>query len=329
MKAIVCPRWGDPADVLEVRDVPAPTYGPGQVRVRMLLSPINPSDLFMTRGLYGYQPPLPCTPGFEGVGVVEAGRGLLAWRVAGKRVAVLNGASGNWAEQVVVPARNAVPLPDDVPDEQAATFFVNPATAIVLTRHVLAIPKGTWLLQTAAAGALGRMVIRLGKKHGFKTINVVRRDLQAEQLLRIGGDAVIVSPRETIADRVRQLAPDGVPFAIDAVGGDTAAQCLDALGRGGRLVVYGSLSGSPIAVDPRQLMTHDRRIESFWLSRWVQRQGPLRMLGLFRQIVALLRDGACHTDIGGTFGLDQIKDAVRAAESPGRGGKILLRLGSR
>src|ERR1700712_1028935 len=116
MKAIVCPQWGEPDQVLEVRDVAAPVWGPGQVRFRMLASPINPSDLFMVRGLYGFQPPLPCTPGFEGVGVVEEGRGLLGWRVRGRRVAVLNSQSGNWAEQVVIPARQAVPVPDGLGD---------------------------------------------------------------------------------------------------------------------------------------------------------------------------------------------------------------------
>ena len=106
MKAVVCERWGEPVQVLHVRDVPAPSCGSGQVRVRMLASPINPSDLFMVRGVYGHQPPLPCVPGFEGVGVVEEGQGLLAWRVKGKRVAVLNGHGGNWAEQVVIPSRD-------------------------------------------------------------------------------------------------------------------------------------------------------------------------------------------------------------------------------
>src|SRR5215210_3485643 len=150
MKAILCPRWGEPDQVLEVREVPTPECGPGQVRVRMLASPINPSDLFMVRGQYGYQPPLPCTPGFEGVGLVEEGHGLLAWRVKGRRVAVLNSYGGNWAEQVVIPAKAAVPVPKDLSDEQAATFFVNPASAIVMTRYILKIPRGAWLLQTAA-----------------------------------------------------------------------------------------------------------------------------------------------------------------------------------
>src|SRR5215468_2209387 len=121
MKAVVLDRFGEPADVLRVTDVPVPAPGRGEVRVRMIASPINPSDLLMIRGLYGLKPPLPATPGFEGVGVVEeAGGGLLGNLRKGKRVAVLNGTSGNWQEQVIVSAKRVVPVPDDVPDDQAA-----------------------------------------------------------------------------------------------------------------------------------------------------------------------------------------------------------------
>src|SRR5262245_40688203 len=122
MKAAVFEQFGDPAEVLQVRDTPAPEPGRGEVRVRMIASPVNPSDLLYTRGDYGRRPSLPATPGFEGVGVVEAvGPGLLARLLRlkpGRRVAVINGVSGNWKEQVVIPARQAVPVPDDLPDEQ-------------------------------------------------------------------------------------------------------------------------------------------------------------------------------------------------------------------
>ena len=330
MKAIVCDQWGEPDRVLQLREVPAPACRSGQVRVRMLASPINPSDLFMVRGSYGYQPPLPCTPGFEGVGVVEEGHGLLAWRVKGRRVAVLNSKSGNWAEQVVIPARQAVPLPDDLPDEQAATFFVNPATAIALTRHVLRVPRGAWLLQTAAGSALGRMVIRLGVKQGFRTLNVVRRREQADELTRLGASAVVVSTQEDIAQRVKALTDgEGVRYAIDAVGGETASACVQALGQNGRLVLYSSLSGEPLRFDPRALMTGNRRVEGFWLSEWARDRGVLTMLSVFRQIKGLMREGVATTEVGATYPLDQIHAAVRQADTPGRQGKVLLRIGSR
>src|SRR5262245_19935124 len=111
MKAVVFDRFGDPAEVLQVREVALPEPGPGQVRVRMRASPVNPSDLLVVRGEYGRLPTLPATPGFEGVGVVvAAGPGLLCRLRMGKRVAVLNGAGGNWQEAVVVPARQVVPV---------------------------------------------------------------------------------------------------------------------------------------------------------------------------------------------------------------------------
>ena len=97
MKAVVFDRCGDPEEVLQVRDVPEPARSPGagKVRVRMLASPINPSDLMMVRGVYSYQPQLPATPGFEGVGIVEeSGGGLVGWFQKGKRVAVASQIAG-------------------------------------------------------------------------------------------------------------------------------------------------------------------------------------------------------------------------------------------
>src|SRR6478752_5653058 len=127
MKAAVFETFGGPTQVLSVRDVPEPDPGPGEVRVRMIASPINPSDLLVVRGRYGVLPRLPATPGFEGVGIVDkAGPGLLGRWALGKRVAAINSKGGNWAEYAVIPWRQARPIADDIPDDQAAAFFVNP-----------------------------------------------------------------------------------------------------------------------------------------------------------------------------------------------------------
>src|SRR3954449_8628553 len=188
MRAAVFDRFAAPAEVLQVRDVPVPEPGPGEVRVRMIASPINPSDLLVVRGRYGVLPRLPATPGFEGVGVVDkAGPGLLGWLVKGKRVTVINGNGGNWAEYVIIRARQARPVADDIPDEQVASFFVNPATVLAMVRHVLRVPKGEWLLQSAAGSTLGRMIIKLGRQDGFKTLTVVRRREAIDELKSLGG----------------------------------------------------------------------------------------------------------------------------------------------
>lgn len=329
MKAAVCEKWGDPTEVLQVRDLPTPEPGRGQVRVRMLASPVNPSDLLTVRGSYGRQPPLPATPGFEGVGVVEAGSGLLARLRMNRRVAVLSD-GGCWAEQNVLPARQVWPVPAALTDEQAASFFVNPGSSLVMTRYVLRVPPGSWLLQTAAGSALGRMVIRLGRRYGFRTINVVRRREQAEELLREGADAVVATAEESLTERVRALTGGaGVPFAMDAVGGETGAEVVGVLAAGGRMLVYGTLSGEPLRLDPRTLMVARRQVEGFWMSEWLRRQKVTTLIGLFSRLGGLIQSGVLATEVGATFPLNDVKAAVRQAAQPGRQGKVLLRIGSR
>jgi NADPH:quinone reductase-like Zn-dependent oxidoreductase len=326
MKSVVFDRFGDPCEVLEVREASVPEPSPGQVRVRMLASPLNPSDLLFVRGEYGKRASLPTSPGFEGAGVVEAaGAGLLGRMRLGKRVAVIHGRGGTWQEQVIVPARQVVPVPASLTDEQAATFFVNPASALVMTQWVLRVPRGAWLLQTAAGSALGRMVIRLGKHHGYRTINVVRRREQAEELQRAGADAVISTADESIEKRVQALTGgDGVPYAIDSVGGATGSEVARVLGANGRMLVYGTLSEDPLSVHPRVLMVGQKRIEGFWLSEWAQRQRVLTMLRLFRKVGRLVSRGILTTEVGTTFSLDQVREAARMAGQPGRQGKVLL-----
>jgi NADPH:quinone reductase len=333
MRAAVFTEFGEPARVLSIREVEPPRPGRGEVRVRMLASPINPSDLMTVRGVYGQRPKLPAVPGYEGVGIVEeSNAGLLGRFLKGKRVAVLNKAGGNWSEQVVVPAKQAIPLPADLPLEQAASFFVNPATAWVMTREVLRVPKGELLLQTAAGSALGRMIIRLGKSTGFQTLNIVRRAEQVEELKSLGTDAVIVfDPARHSPDVLREgvmewTAGLGVPFAIDPVGGATASAVIPCLGNEGRLLFFGSLSDDPVVFAQRHLMSTGARLEGFWLSRYMNTLGLVGKLRLVGRLKSLIRSGVLATDTGEAFPLEQVASAVSASEQPGRSGKVLLRM---
>ncbi len=327
MKSIMFDQFGEPADVLSVREVPMPEPGPGQVRVRMIASPVNPSDLLVVRGRYGVLPKLPASVGFEGVGVVdEVGPGLLGWLVKGKRVAVLNDKGGNWSEYAVISARQARPVADDLPDEQVASFFVNPASVLAMVRHVLAVPKGQWLLQSAAGSALGRMVIKLARHDGIKTANVVRRPEAIDELKALGADVVLSSSNGPIADQVRDLTgTDGVRYALDPVGGDTGTGVFESLAADGRMLVYGTLSGESLRIDPRRMIAGKRVVEGFWLGHWARERNIPQMLLLFREIAAMIRAGILNTEVGATFPLEAVGDAVRAAEVVGRRGKVLLK----
>jgi len=332
MNAVQLERYGEPEQVLVTRDASLKEPGANQVRVRMRAAPINPSDLLTVRGSYGRTAPLPFTPGYEGVGIIDAvGPGLLKHLRGlkpGRRVGVLAVGGGSWQESLVLSARHVVPIPNDIPDEQAASFFVNPATVIVMVRKVLHVRRGDWLLQTAAASALGKMVIRLAKHDRFRTINVVRRQEQVDELRRLGADEVIATDHERVEDRVQKITQGaGVPFALDPVGGAMGGSALQSLGENGRLLVYGTLSGEPIPVEPRWLIAGQKRVEGFWLSEWAREQRVWAMLKLFREIFALMRAGVLVTPVQAKYSLGDIQTAVREAEKVGRTGKILLTIG--
>ncbi len=328
MKAIQLNRYGEPAQVLAVREVDRPAPGNGEVRVRILASPVNPSDLLFARGLYaGVQPRLPAPVGFEGVGVVDAVGPHVQDLAPGRRVLVLNGTGGNWAEYAVVPAESLFPVPADIPDEQVACLLINPASAVLMLRHVLAVPRGEWLLQSAATSELGRMIIRLAAHDGIRTVNVVRRREAVPELQRLGADAVIMSSDGPIDEQVRRIVgPQGVRYAIDPVVGETGTQVYQSLGDEGRMLVYGSLTKEPIRVgaDPQSILAGRRILEVFWLGYWLPRLERAGRQKLTEEVAALWRDGILVTSIGRRFSLDEIAAAVAQSEQSGRQGKTLL-----
>jgi NADPH:quinone reductase len=327
MRRVVFSECGDPAAVLRLVEGPVPEPARGCVRVRMLAAPINPSDLMFVRGGYSLHPEFPATPGFEGVGVVEAsGGGLLGRWLVGRRVALPGPLTGTWADYALAPAHRVIPVPARLADAEAATFFINPATALLLSSIVLAVPRGGTLVQTAAASAVGLMVARLGQRFGFRTLNVVHRDGLVERLTQVGVSTsdIVVSHGQGLGDTLRDRLPDGVRYAIDPVGGETASELASALGREGRLVLYGTLSGQPLSIDPRQLMTAGSRVEGFWLSEWMSRQSLFSRLRIVRRVGRLVGDGTLGTEIAATYPLTEFSQGVIAAQSPGRTGKVVL-----
>lgn len=336
MKSIQFHAPGEPSAVLSCVERETPKPQPGEVLVRMLAAPVNPSDMMFIRGHYTIPAQCPATPGFEGVGIVEQnGGGLRGMLFRGRRVVVLNKRGGNWAEYAVVPSTDIIPISNALSDEQAATFFVNPATAWVMTQEVLRIPQGQWLLQTAAGSALGKMIIRLARHCGFRTFNLVRRSSVADELRSLGADHVEVfdespSAEQQLNESIRRvIGAGGVLYAIDAVGGPTGSAVVRQLGAEGRALVYGTLSGKPLEFSPRTLMTVGSKVEGFWLGQFMQKQGLPFKLSLVRRLTKLIQSGVLSTEVSTTFTLDLIHQAVLSSEDPAVRGKTLLSISSR
>jgi len=338
---------GDPGKV-EVRDVDPPVPGPGQVLVRMRMAPVNPSDFYYIEGTYQSafarlvwnhgadrptdrlgNPPFAWPPyslGVEGVGVVEkAGPGFLGKRLVGKRVAVVSGPpNGTWQEYTLIDAKRAFAVPRALKDEQACSFFVNPLTALVLVRQVLQVPEGATVLQTAAGSALAGMVRNLARVDRFRVIDVVRSRAGAERLRQSGSEHVVALEDENLLEAVHGIAPGGASFVLDCVAGPTGSDALRCLQPGGRMVCYGTLSGQPISLPPRDLMMPMTSIEGFYLAAFLADRSLLQRVGLVRKTAKLIQQGVLDTPVEQTYRLDALHEALDHARRPGRTGKVLL-----
>lgn len=324
MQSVRFHQFGDPAEVLKVEEIDKPEPGAGQVLVKMRARAINPSDLLTVRGLYGSLPVPPATPGLEGMGeVAELGEGVTHLR-AGQRVIPL-GVAGTWQEFVVAPAAQLIPIPDAVSDQTAAQFVVNPLTAWIMTVEELALQPGEWLLQTAAGSTLGRVVLQIAKQRGFKTINVVRRREQAEELKTLGADACICTDEEEIPERVKEITgKEGLRKAIDAVGGETGAAVVSALGRGGVMLVYGLLSGRPMPIDGGRMIFTSATVRGFWLGDWMRTAPPERQQAVTGQMLRAMASSEIVPPVEAEYPLSEILAAAAHSERPGRSGKVLL-----
>src|SRR5215470_13587246 len=148
-----------------------------------------------------------------------------------------------WREQIVCPVDRLVPVPDGVDDPAAATAYTNPLTAWALTRSSHQLQEGDWLLQTAAASSVGKMVLQLAQQFRFKTINVIRRREQETLIRSLGGDEVICTEDENLTERLKELtAGKGVERAIDCVAGEVGAEVARNLAPAGTMLVFGALS---------------------------------------------------------------------------------------
>lgn len=322
MKAVRFSTFGQPSKVVEVVEEPDAALKPGEARVEVLATPINPSDVLTLSGQYGQLPKLPATPGNEGVGRVVEVKDSTAVRT-GDLVFLPLGA-GTWRTHLVAPAEVLVPLPPGTDVQQASMMFVNPPTADVMLRQFVTLQPGDWVLQNAANSAVGRYVISLAKLAGYKTVNVVRREELAPELTALGADAVLVDS-DALPERVREATGGAkVKLAFDAVGGDSTMRLGDSLSTGGVVVNYGVMSGKGPKLSSAATIFKDITLRGFWLVLWMKRTPREEQRALFARLATLMAQGTLKTPVEGTFALDDIREALARAMEGGRSGKVLL-----
>lgn len=326
MKAVRVHAFDGASGSVRVDEVPVPRPRSGEVLVRMAAAPVNPSDVMFTRGLYGFTKATPCVPGFEGAGtVVASGGGMYSSWLVGKRVAcgVQEDADGTWSEYVVTSPTMCIPLPKEISDEQGASLIVNPLTAMALLENA---KRGGHkaAIHTAAASALGRMMLRMSERDHYPVIHVVRRDEQAKLLREMGAKHVLDSSDSDFEEQLHERAKKlGATIAFDAVAGELTGKLLAAMPRGSEAVVYGALSLESCGVEPGQLIFERKRLSGFWLSDWIRKQGNLRLLLAMREVQRHI-GSELSTSIAERVPLSGAIEAIARYEENMTRGKVLL-----
>ncbi len=279
MHAAILETFASPAG-LRITEIPTPKPKRGEVLVKVISSPVNPSDVLYCAGLYGTRQKLPVTPGFEGCGtVVASGGGFMADRLVGKRVAgSVQAGNGFWAQYVVLKATETMVMPGHISDESAASALVNPLSAVALIRPVV---KGCHqaMIQTAAASQLGRMIMRLAEGHNFPLINIVHRQGLVDELKGQGARYVLDSSAANFTETLKAMAKDlNATWAADAVAGSMTGTLAECMPQGSYINVYGVLSGEGSAVNPGDLIFRGQTVQGFWLANEFKDRSPLGLI---------------------------------------------------
>ncbi|ASM73238.1 MULTISPECIES: zinc-binding dehydrogenase [Roseobacteraceae] len=325
MKAAIHDTFGEPADVLETKTINTPEPAAGEVRIKTLLSPIHNHDLWTIRGNYGYKPELPgAIGGSEAVGTIEAAGDGVDAELIGQRVSIA-GVHGTWADYFIAPAGGVLPLPATISDTMGAQLIAMPFSAISLL-DMLQAEKGDWIIQTAANGAVGKIMAVLAKSRGINLLNLVRRDEAVTELTSMGIDNVLSTSDADWKSKAQALVGKaGAVSAIDSVGGDLASDLTDLLGSNGELVVFGTATGAPLELSSGTLIIKQITVKGFWGSKVGSDMDPALRMQLITELVTLAAKGELTLEDGGVYGLDQLSDAMTAALTPGRAGKVMLR----
>lgn len=324
MRVAQVSRFGSPEQAIELVEHPEPRAPEAdEALVQTEYFPINPADVLNIEGKYGATPPpLPMTPGAEGVGRVTQVGAAVTHLKPGDRV-LLPG-PGTWRERALGKAAGLFALPAGVDPLQLAMLRVNPPTAYLMLHQYVAPQAGHWVIQNAANSGVGHLLIKFAREAGMKTVNIVRRPELVEALRAHGGDVVLVDGPDLEA-RVREAIGGGtLALGIDAIGGAATQRMAGCVADGGTVVNYGALSGDACSVDTRELIFRGVTLTGFWLRRWFATTPPAEIAALYRKLAAKLADGMLAVDVEKVYPLGQLKDAVAHAARGGRGGKILV-----
>uniref|UniRef100_G3U6Y9 Enoyl-[acyl-carrier-protein] reductase, mitochondrial n=1 Tax=Loxodonta africana TaxID=9785 RepID=G3U6Y9_LOXAF len=292
VRALVYGHHGDPAKVVELKNMELAAVGGSDVHVKMLAAPINPSDIkILVGGNYGLLPELPAVGGNEGVGQVIAVGSNVTGVKPGDWVIPANPGLGTWRTEAVFSEEALIEVPSDIPLQSAATLGVNPCTAYRMLMDFEQLQPGDSVIQNASNSGVGQAVIQIAAALGLKTINVVRDrpDIQklTDRLKNLGAEHVVTEEglRKPEMKNIFKAIPQP-RLALNCVGGKSSTELLRQLAPGGTMVTYGGMAKQPIIASVSLIIFKDLKLRGFWLSQWKKDHS----LDQFRELLLTLCD---------------------------------------
>jgi NADPH2:quinone reductase len=322
MKAMVVARWGEPSD-LEYVDLPDPEPGSGQVLVEIRAIGCNFPDILMVQGKYQVKPPLPFAPGHEVAGTVRSvGAQVNALR-PGQRV-IANLEWGGYAERAVTEARRVHPIPDAMPWDQAAAFFVVYQTGYSALVRRAALRPGEWLLVHGAAGGVGLAAVQLGKALGARVIAAAGTPEKLAVARQSGADVLVNYRTEDWIERVKAVTGgEGADVIYDPVGGDLFDGSTKCIAFEGRLLTIGFAGGRiPMVAVNRLLLKNISVVGVHW--GYYQRRGSPLVQEWTEALWKLYEEGRLRPVIYRTYPLREAATALGALASRESYGKVVL-----
>lgn len=318
----------DASAFVHAGELPVPEPGEGQVRVKVSLASVNPSDEMFIQGLYGQPRIEGNAAGFEGVGeVVASGGGAYADGLVGQRVAFVAtpGQPGTWSEFSVADAATCIPLIDAVRDEDGAAMIVNPLTALAMF-DIVKEGSSKAFIASAGGSQLGKLLIGIAQSEGYRPISLVRRDEQIEALKGLGAAHVLnVTSDSFAADFAAVVKEEKPEVFLDAVANQVSERVFAAMGRRSRWVIYGKLDTQmPTLHEPGQLIFQMKRIEGFWLTQWMTEKSMEDKMSAIQTAQTRFATGDWKTDVTAVIPLAEAVDRL-APELAKPDGKVFLR----
>jgi NADPH2:quinone reductase len=318
MKAIQVQKFGGP-EVLELKEIPTPKPGKGEVLVKVKAAGVNPYDTYMRAGTYAIKPPLPYTPGSDAAGIIESvGEGVTRVK-PGDRVYTAKTISGAYAEYALALEAQVFPFPDKISFAQGAGLWVPYGTAFTGLQHHGHARPGEILLIHGASGGVGTAAVQFARAMGLRVIGTAGSRAGLDLVKKEGAHHVFDHSKAGYTDEIMKVTGGrGIDVILEMLANVNLATDLKLLATNGRVVVIGNRG--EITINPRDLMGRRGSVKGFTL--WAATETEWKEM--HAAIAAGLENGTLRPVVSKTMPLSDSPKAHIDILAPGASGKIVL-----